>query len=217
MFISQDVVQRSLEELDLLKIKNVNIKKTVLKFSKGDIHNSERIISKNNILLFLMESQKISYALDIDVLPNKCECCGGRGFNVFTFDSVFVKCKLEIIQHPNGKVTYYGCNGTGRKITKCLKCGGTGKIGETPCPTCFNPKTKQSMGTFVHWKPRNSDRQEEVKCLKCLGSGEIKKLIQRETEIKNVDTCLKCNGSGINNNIGTPVLTLSTAELLKLL
>jgi len=217
MFIAQDVVNRSLEELGLLNTKNVNIYKTVLKFSKGDINNSERIIAKNNILLFLMESQKISYALNIDVLQNKCKCCEGRGFNVFTFDSILVKCKLEIVQHTNGKVSYYGCNGTGHKITKCLKCNGTGKIGENPCATCFDPKTKQSMGTFIHWKPRNPDCKEDVMCLKCLGSGRIKKLIQRESEIKKVDNCLKCNGSGIDNNIGTPVLSATTAKLLNLL
>ena len=217
MFITQDVVQRSLEELGLLNTKNVNIQKTVLRFSKGDITNSERVSAKNNILLFLMESQKISYNHEIDFLSNKCKCCGGRGFHVFIFESILVKCKLEIIQHPNGKVTYYGCNGTGKKITKCLKCNGTTKIGETPCPTCFDPKTKESKGTFIHWKPRNSERPEDVKCLKCLGTGKIKKLVQRETEIQNVDKCLKCNGSGIDNNIGTPVLTMSTAELLKLL
>lgn len=210
MFITKEVVQSSLQELGLSL--NVNIDKTIQKFKKGDINNSVRIMSKNNILLFLMESQKIPFSFNIDV-KNKCECCGGRGFNVFLYETIFVKCKLEII-NQNGKTIYYGCNGTGKKISKCLKCNGTAKIGETPCPTCFDPKTKQSRGTFIHWKTKDSNL-ENAKCLKCLGTGQIKKLVPRETNIKNVEICGKCHGSGINTNIGTPVIPSDTAKILQ--
>jgi hypothetical protein len=43
----------------------------------------------------------------------------------------------------------------------------------------------------------------------------MKKIVQRESDIKEICTCSKCSGSGINKMIGTAVITKEIGELLK--
>lgn len=160
---------------------------------------------------FYLESQHLNPNFEINS-DKSCKYCHGRGFDIILFKTELIKCKLSII-YKNGKAIYEGCNGTGYKITNCWTCNGTGKFGENPCPTCINPKTGIGYGTFVNW-PSSDPKRPGIKCFKCGGTGKIKKLIQRETEIKDAPKCKKCNGTGVNTNIGSPVIPSETAKIL---
>jgi len=210
MFISEAVVEKSLEYFGLIG-KGIHVRKVISIFEKGDICNPERIELKNNLLVHLIESKNLVTNFVVEI-KNPCKYCEGRGFDIQLYKTEYVTCKLKVTIQ-DGKTIYTGCNGTGHKISECKTCRGTGKFGENPCPTCFDPKTKNGRGTFVHWK--TSKPNSEIKCLTCMGEGKVKKISKRDTQIKQVNICQKCSGSGINNHLGSPVINQTTAEILK--
>jgi len=217
MFIASELVKSSLENLNLSKVRKLDIGKIMSRFIKGDITDQTRIQCKNNLLIHLFESQN----LPADFLVEgkyQCKACNGRGFDMILFETEYVDCPLIILTDKHGKTTYAGCNGTGWKMSRCLTCKGTGKIGEIPCPTCINKKTGRTTGIY-HFHP-TKDRKDRKgysgkKCLICGGSGKIKKIVQRESIIKEVVPCKKCSGSGISKEIGTAVINKNLGELIK--
>lgn len=154
--------------------------KVVTTFLK-DKDNPEKLKHKNNILIHLIESGQVEKDISIP-LKDKCNSCDGKGFNV-----TFAEVKTIEISCPS-------CNGTGFKIAECSRCSGTGKIGETPCFVC------KGRGTYIYKK---TDKYPGKTCIKCGGLGMIKKLEQETPIITNVHICKKCNGLGIDMNIGT--------------
>jgi DnaJ-class molecular chaperone len=217
MFVTAESVKQSLGDYNLLNVKKLDITKVVSRFLKGDVTDQKRIESKNILLIHLIETQMLSNNFEIEV-RNQCSACSGRGFDIIMFETELIDCPLVIKTNKSGKKIYSGCNGTGWKIDECSKCNGTGRIGEVPCPTCINRKTGISSGTY-HFHPTR-DRGEQKgfsgkKCLICKGTGKIKKIVQRESDIKEICTCAKCSGSGINKTIGTAVIDKKMGEILK--
>jgi hypothetical protein len=205
-FFTEEVVSQALSGLGLQKTKKLDINKVLSKFLKGDIEDAHRIEHKNTLLVFLIESLKLNINTELD-LGNKCSCCQGRGFDIIQFGIELTKCPLIVSIDPISlKKVYSGCNGTGWKIGECTRCQGTGRIGEIPCGTC------KGWGTYLYKK---TDKYDGKKCLICHGTGQIKKMVPRNSEIKEISTCVKCNGKGISTDIGTTVLSPALAEKLK--
>jgi DnaJ-class molecular chaperone len=204
MYLPMNEVIASEKSFSLHGLKNgYDVNKVMSRFFKGDITSYSRISTKNNLLINLIESNNLPMNIEVPV-RNQCKECNGRGFELIPFITEKVKCMLHIYKDSNGKEIYEGCNGTGFKIDKCTRCNGTGKIGENPCPTCWDKIQKRSRGTYLYKKTENFPGK---KCLICQGTGEVKKVVPRETQIKEVKHCSKCNGTGINKNIGTPVIS----------
>jgi len=222
MFQSQEVVAAAVKKLGLEKTKILNPKKIMAKFSKADVTDQEMIDAKNIVLVSWIESNQSLRPEDYNKLQvkvkNPCRVCGGKGVLINTFKVEMTKCKFVVFDRPDGKKAYQGCAGTGWRIGECQKCHGTGKIGEQPCPTCFDHKHKISRGTY-QYRPtkgrKGKDGFDGIKCINCGGSGKIPKLIQRPSEIESVCTCEKCKGTGANNEVGTPVINLENASKLK--
>jgi DnaJ-class molecular chaperone len=203
MYLPMEEVSAAEKSFNLDKFKNrYNIDKVISRFLKGDITSYSRISTKNNLLIHLIESKNLPLNLEVPV-RHQCKECHGRGFELIPFATEKVKCMLRVYKDSNGKEVYEGCNGTGSKIDKCTRCDGTGKIGENPCPTCWDKIKKRSRGTYLYKKTKNFPGK---KCLICQGTGEVIKVVKRETTISEMKICTKCNGSGINLNIGTPVI-----------
>jgi len=216
MFIEENLVKVSLENLNLTKVRKLDISKIMSRFIKGDISDQTRIQCKNNLLVHLFESQNLPVDFSVEGKYH-CNACNGRGFDIILFETEYVDCPLIIIT-KNGKTSYIGCGGTGWKVDECSKCHGTGMIGNNPCPTCINKKTGIASGIY-HFHP-TKDRKDRKgysgkKCLICRGSGKIKKIVQRESIIKELLICKKCSGSGISKEIGTAVINKNLGELLK--
>jgi len=209
MYLQMEDVKCAEKNFSLDKFKNgYDVNKVMSRFLKGDITSLSRIFTKNNLLIHLIESKNLPMNLEIPV-RNQCKDCHGRGFELIPFATEKVKCVLRVYKDKNGKDVYEGCNGTGWKIDKCTRCNGTGKIGENPCPTCWDKVKKRSRGTYIYKKTENFQGK---KCLICQGTGEVKKVVKRETNISDMKLCTKCNGSGINDNIGTPVIKPSDLQ-----
>jgi hypothetical protein len=216
MFVTEELVKVSLENLNLSKVRKLDISKVMSRFVKGDISDQNRIQCKNNLLVHLFESQNLPADFVVEG-KYQCKACNGRGFDMALFETEYVDCPLIIIT-KNGKTTYSGCNGTGWKISECSKCHGKGLIGNVPCPTCINKKTGIASGIYCFHPTK--DRKERKgysgkKCLVCGGSGKIKKIVQRESIIKDISPCKKCSGSGISKEIGTVVINKNLGELIK--
>jgi len=201
-------------------VKNLDIQKVIMpRFLKGDVTDPKRIEAKNNLLIHCCEIQKLSPNFEVNI-RNQCTACNGRGFDLVLFDVTdTIPCKLVITINENGKTIYSGCNGTGWKIDACIKCNGTGKIGEIPCPTCINHKTGISRGTYQFHPtlPRDGNKGfAGKKCLVCKGTGKLKKIVQGSLNIKEAHICKKCSGSGTTTKIGTAVIDHQLGELLKM-
>jgi hypothetical protein len=192
--IQAELFQSSKQVLQIQSKPEVN--KVISSFLKGNITDPKRIESKNNILIHLFKD--LNEAPEVPI-HHSCKSCQGRGFNLIYFEIEEIKCP--------------SCKGTGWKISDCTRCNGTGFIGNTPCYTCLDRKTGQGRGTYIYKK---TEKHEGKKCLSCGGIGRTKKLIQRESKIKKVIPCTKCDGTGINDKIGTPVVNSELAEKLKL-
>lgn len=201
MYLKEEDI-KSAESFFNLKTK-YDIKKIINRFVKGDIHNPERILAKNNLLIHLIETYNLPFKIDVSI-RQQCKVCSGRGFDIVPFVTEMTKCVLRVYKDPSGKNIYEGCNGTGFQIDQCSRCEGTGKIGENPCPTCWDKLRKISRGTYLYKKTKNFPGK---KCLICQGTGQVKKAVKRKTEISELHICKKCNGSGINDNIGTPLIS----------
>jgi len=205
MFITEELYNQSLLSLGIVKTKKTGIKKIITSFTKGDVKDPDRISSKNNALIFLIEQHIIEKNVIIPI-KDQCPICGGRGFEVQFFDVVSEKCKLVIsIDSSTGKRTYSGCNGTGFKIDGCTRCNETGQIGELVCGTC------KGRGTYLYKK---TDKFPGKKCLICKGTGVVKKLNQTN-DIKKISFCEKCKGAGIFSTFGFPVIDPQMGEILK--
>lgn len=209
-FVQQTDLVKAFEYFDL-KDKKFDVPKIINRFLKGNVNDEERIGFKNNLLIHLMESKRLSWDLTIPV-KNHCTHCGGRGFDVILFAIEKEKCHLRISKDSQGKTIYSGCNGTGWKIGECRTCSGTGIFQENLCPTCWDKVTSKSRGTYLYKK---TNFFEGKKCLICNGTGEVNKLVQRMTDIQDARICKKCNGSGILTEIGTSVISSAIADKLK--
>jgi DnaJ-class molecular chaperone len=187
----------AVEALGLDEVEEINPTRILTQFLYGgNRKDEERLRYKNNLFLYLMKQHQIN---DLQLhVKNKCPDCNGHGFE---FQSIF---SIEEINCPD-------CKGTGWKISDCLRCNGTGKIGDIPCYTC------KGRGTYLFKK---TNRYAGIKCLKCQGSGKIKKLIQNLKDVKDIKICNSCNGVGVltENEISNPVLEKHIGiELLKIL
>jgi len=200
--IHAEVLESSKQVLNI-KSKEVNVLKVMSYFLKGDITDQKRVESKNNILVHLFKNLEVAPPIPV---RHTCTNCEGRGFNPVFFDVVEERCEA--------------CKGTGWKIAPCTRCNGTGLIGDVPCYTCLDRRTGKGRGTYLYKK---TDKHSGKKCLICgpgtlpgePGRGKVKKLIQRDSNIKEVIICKQCDGTGINEKIGTPVLNTLIAEKLK--
>jgi DnaJ-class molecular chaperone len=203
MYLPMEEVVAAEKSFNLDKLKNgYDITKVISKFLKGDVASHSRISTKNNLLIHLIETRNLPMDITIPI-HHQCKECYGRGFELLPFKTEKVKCMLRVYKNANGKEIYEGCNGTGFKIDKCTRCNGTGKIGENPCPTCWDKIKKRSRGTYLYKKTENFPGK---KCLICQGTGEVVKVVSRDTKIEKLNLCSKCHGSGIDDNIGTPVI-----------
>lgn len=161
--------------------------KIVSHFLRGDTRNPERIKAKNELLCHLVQKYQ-TMELGIYV-KDKCPVCSGLGFDPGIFTLIDIKCP--------------SCLGTGWKVTDCLRCKGTGKIGEVPCYTC------KGKGVYIY---RKTVEHTGKKCLRCGGAGTTKMLAQKLEEIK---TCVVCEGTGVYNN-PNPVIEMEVGlELIK--
>ena len=190
-FISTESLTKSLKELSIKDdLEKISIERVMNRYLKGNSSDRERIESKNNILVHLIDVKKMTKAPEIHI-RNQCKSCNGRGFNLEFFTVEEVKCVK--------------CNGTGWKISLCKKCDATGRIGEIDCFKC------KGRGTYLYKK---TEKYEGIKCLVCMGKGKIKKIVQRDTEIKSVSECKKCDGTGIQK-LGTSVISGELGKKLK--
>lgn len=211
-FLNEEVLENALTVIGLKNVNKIDASKILSKYLKGDTHDPIRIESKNNLLIHLIESQNLGFDYQIPI-GNKCSHCNGRGFDFLLFKVEEARCKLTISIDPfTKKRNYEGCNGTGFQISECKSCYGTGKVGESPCPTCFDKIKKKANGTYIYKKTK---KHPGKKCLKCNGTGKIKKLVQRESEIKNISLCKKCNGTGISDKVETPLINSEVGKKLK--
>lgn len=217
MFVSADQIMLAKSRMKLDRVKILTPDKIIAKFMKGDVTEQSWIQSKNDVLVWLIESQNLDIDLSIDQ-KSKCHACGGRGFDILLFKTELIKCQLSIVTSPNGKRFYHGCNGEGWKLSECRDCRGTGKVGEIPCPTCMDKRTGICSGTY-QYRPTKGYKGREafkgIKCIKCGGEGKIPKLVQRDTQIESVTVCKKCSGSGIHTSLHTQILDLPSSEKLK--
>ena len=169
--------------------------------SKKVKKKEELTLSKNNLLLYLIEQQlETKKKFDLKVpFPNVCKTCRGRGFNIaYEVESLSLPCK--------------SCDGTGIMTRPCSMCDGTGKYfihkpQQNGTEFQYEKSCRICKGTGKYLFKKNTKRNEDVKCKQCLGKGVTSKLITTN-KIKNTPICEDCGGTGqIETTTNNPVLS----------